>query len=48
VKSYLVKKGVGDNRIQSVGHGPSDPIADNKTVAGRARNRRVEVKLDYQ
>ncbi len=48
VKSYLSGKGVADSRIQSTGHGPSDPVADNKTVAGRAKNRRVEMKLDYQ
>jgi OmpA-OmpF porin, OOP family len=47
VKKYLVGKGIEDNRILSTGHGPSDPVADNKTPAARARNRRVVLKLDY-
>ena len=48
VKKYLAGKGVAEDRILSVGHGDSNPIADNKTPAGRAQNRRVELKLDYQ
>jgi len=48
VKKYLIGKGVAENRILSAGHGDSNPIADNKTAAGRAQNRRVELKLDYQ
>lgn len=47
VKKYLVSKGVEDSRILVTGHGPSDPVADNKTAAGRARNRRVELKPGY-
>lgn len=47
VKTYLLSKGIVPERIISRGHGPADPIADNKTAAGRARNRRVELKLDY-
>lgn len=47
VKKYLVSKGVGEERIVSTGHGQMNPVADNKTAAGRARNRRVELKLDY-
>jgi len=47
VKKYLVGKGIGEDRILSAGHGPADPVADNKTPAGRARNRRVVLKLDY-
>ena len=45
VKTYLVSKGVNENRIQSKGYGPDRPIASNKTTAGKARNRRVEMKL---
>lgn len=45
VKEYLTKNGIGDDRITSTGHGINDPIADNKTAAGRAKNRRVEMKL---
>jgi outer membrane protein OmpA-like peptidoglycan-associated protein len=45
VKQYLVGNGIDESRITSEGHGINDPIADNKTVAGRAKNRRVEMKL---
>lgn len=45
VKEYLMGNGVDESRITSTGHGINDPVADNKTVAGRAKNRRVEMKL---
>jgi outer membrane protein OmpA-like peptidoglycan-associated protein len=45
VKQYLVKGGVGAGRLNAVGRGPANPIADNKTSAGKAKNRRVELKL---
>jgi OOP family OmpA-OmpF porin len=38
---YLVKKGVSIDRLTAVGFGQEKPIADNKTVEGRAQNRRV-------
>lgn len=44
VKKYLVKQGVAADRIVTNGMGPADPIADNKTKAGRALNRRVEIR----
>jgi len=44
VKKYLVTKGVTADRIDTYGHGPDEPIADNKTAAGRAQNRRVELR----
>ena len=47
VKAYLVKKGVDESRLESVGHGETEPVADNKTAAGRQKNRRVELKLNY-
>ena len=44
VKAYLVGKGVAADRITSTGYGVDNPVADNATRAGRAKNRRVEVK----
>ena len=41
VKSYLVKKGVGEIVINASGKGESEPIADNNTAEGREKNRRV-------
>jgi len=46
VKNYLVKKGVDTGRISGQGFGESKPIADNKTKEGRAKNRRVEIKVN--
>ncbi len=45
VKNYLVKKGLADNRIEAKGFGSGQPIADNKTEAGKSQNRRVEIVL---
>lgn len=45
VKSYLISKGLREDRIESKGFGPSQPIADNKTAAGKAQNRRVQIVL---
>ena len=45
VVDYLVKNGVSSDRLTSVGFGESKPIESNMTAAGRAANRRVEVKL---
>jgi outer membrane protein OmpA-like peptidoglycan-associated protein len=45
VKAYLVKKGVSADRLSSSGFGDTAPIADNKTKAGKAANRRVEFKV---
>jgi len=47
VKAYLVKQGVDESRITSTGYGESQPVADNKTAAGRQKNRRVEMKPTY-
>lgn len=45
VKSYLVSKGVAENRVVFSGYGSSRPILSNKTEYGRIKNRRVEFKL---
>ena len=45
VKSYLVSKGVERNRVYTEGKGEKQPVADNKTGEGRAKNRRVEVEV---
>jgi OOP family OmpA-OmpF porin len=45
VKTYLVAKGVEANRIHTSGKGATKPIASNKTEAGRAQNRRVEIEI---
>lgn len=42
-RDYLVARGVARNRLQTQGHGSHEPIAENSTTAGRARNRRVEI-----
>ena len=47
VKTYLVSKGIDESRITSAGHGETMPIADNKTAAGRQKNRRSEMTLSY-
>ena len=45
VKNFLVEKGVEKNRIYTEGKGSTQPVADNKTREGRAKNRRVEVEV---
>jgi len=45
VVNYLVTNGIDSNRLSSAGYGESKPIDTNKTKAGKANNRRVEVKL---
>ena len=45
VKAYLVSKGIEKNRVYTEGKGEKQPVADNKTSAGRAKNRRVEVEV---
>jgi outer membrane protein OmpA-like peptidoglycan-associated protein len=45
VAHYLEDRGVPSNRVEAVGRGEHEPIADNNTEAGRAKNRRVEIFL---
>lgn len=45
VKNYLIENGIASDRLTSVGYGQTKPIDTNKTKAGKANNRRVEVKL---
>ena len=45
VKAYLVSKGIERNRVYTEGKGKSQPIADNRTAEGRAKNRRVEIEV---
>jgi OOP family OmpA-OmpF porin len=45
VKSYLVGKGVEKNRVYTEGKGEKQPVADNRTSEGRAKNRRVEIEV---
>ncbi|MBS0445465.1 MAG: OmpA family protein [Proteobacteria bacterium] len=45
VKAYLVAKGIEKNRVYTEGKGKSQPVADNKTAEGRAKNRRVEIEV---
>lgn len=45
VKAYLVSKGIEANRVYTEGKGKKQPLADNKTADGRAKNRRVEIEV---
>ena len=45
VKQWLVDNGVPPERLKTRGAGPDEPIADNKTAAGREKNRRIEFKV---
>jgi len=45
IKNYLVRKGISPKRIVAKGYGDSEPIATNDTPEGRAKNRRIEVRI---
>ena len=45
VKSYLAGKGIDASKIYTEGKGEKQPVADNKTAEGRAKNRRVEIEV---
>jgi outer membrane protein OmpA-like peptidoglycan-associated protein len=44
-KNYLISHGIAGSRLESQGFGPTQPVADNNTDAGRAKNRRVDFKI---
>ena len=45
IKAYLTSKGLEANRVYTEGKGKRQPVADNKTAEGRAKNRRVEIEV---
>ena len=45
VTAYLVSKGIEKNRVYTEGKGEKQPVADNKTKEGQAKNRRVEIEV---
>jgi OOP family OmpA-OmpF porin len=45
VKAYFVSKGIEANRVYTEGKGEKQPVADNKTRDGRAKNRRTEIEV---
>lgn len=45
VANYFVAQGVTQDRVQAVGYGPRQPIADNNTEQGKQTNRRVEIQI---
>ena len=46
VAGYLLSQGVAPNKVTSEGKGESEPVADNETEEGRAKNRRVELHVN--
>lgn len=45
VKKYIIKKGIAADRLEVKAHGSIHPLEDNKTEAGRQKNRRVELEV---
>lgn len=47
IVDYMVERGIYPSRLKSFGHGGTQPIGDNKTVAGRKLNNRIEFKVEF-
>ncbi|MBI3520863.1 MAG: OmpA family protein [Bacteroidetes bacterium] len=47
VRDYLISKGISAARLTAIGYGETKPVADNAKAAGKAKNRRVELKTSY-
>lgn len=47
VRTYLINKGIAEDRLTSQGFGETQPVADNTSAAGRAKNRRVVMTVNY-
>ncbi len=48
VREYMISKGVSRTRLQANGYGEEQPVSDNGTDAGRALNRRVEMRVERE
>ncbi len=48
VRNYLVKRGVKATKLEAIGYGEADPIADNDTPEGRQKNRRVQMTITFK
>ena len=48
IRDYLLKKGIAASRLTAIGYGQTRPVADNTTPAGKAANRRVELRLSME
>lgn len=47
VMQFLIDEGVDENMVRAYGYGEDNPIADNNTREGRAKNRRIEIQIGY-
>jgi len=46
VMNYLISNGIESNRLKAVGYGENNPIADNESTEGMAKNRRIEFNVE--